>query len=75
MILSDAQYEKLSWLHKQGGSGCIDKHGRVVAGGEHMPQGCWKAWLNLVAFGMVDGSDGRITVTDYGRRHLPGGGA
>ena len=40
MKLTDAQSEKLEWLHKQGGSGYLDKHGRMVAGGDHMPQGC-----------------------------------
>ena len=33
MKLTDAQNEKLEWLHKQGGSGYLDKHGRMVAGG------------------------------------------
>ena len=70
MKLTDAQNEKLEWLHKQGGSGYLDKHGRMVAGGDHMPQGCWPAWLNLVAHGLIAGGDGRLTITDYGRRHM-----
>jgi len=70
MKLTDAQTEKLEWLHKQGGSGYLDKHGRMVAGGDHMPQGCWPAWLNLVAHGLIAGGDGRIELTDYGRRHV-----
>lgn len=70
MKLTDAQSEKLEWLHKQGGSGYLDKHGRMVAGGDHMPQGCWPAWLNLVAHGLISGGDGRLTITDYGRRHM-----
>lgn len=70
MKLTDAQYEKLAWLHRQGGSGYLDKHGRVIAGGEHMPQGCWPAWMNLVANGMIAGADGRLAITDYGLRHV-----
>ena len=69
MKLTDAQHEKLLWLHKHGGSGYLDKHGRVVAGGEHMPQGCWPAWLNLIAHGLISGGDGRLTITECGRRH------
>lgn len=75
MKLTDAQNEKLEWLHKQGGSGYLDKHGRMVAGGDHMPQGCWPAWLNLVAHGLIAGGDGRLTITDYGRRHMAPSGA
>ncbi len=75
MKLTDAQNEKLGWLHKQGGSGYLDKHGRVVAGGDYMPQGCWPAWLNLVAHGLIAGGDGRLTITDYGRRHIASSGA
>jgi len=75
MKLTDAQNEKLEWLHTQGGSGYLDKHGRMVAGGDHMPQGCWPVWLNLVAHGLIAGGDGRLTITDYGRRHMAPSGA
>lgn len=70
MKLTEAQHEKLAWLHQRGGSGYLDKFGRLVAGGEYLPQGCWPAWLNLVANGLISGADGRLTITDYGRRHL-----
>ena len=71
MKLSDAQKENLVWLKKHGGSGYLDQFGRVVAGGEVRPQGCWVAWMNLVARGLVAGDGGRINVTDAGNSYSP----
>jgi len=54
MKLTDAQRTNLRWLHGHGGSGYLDRHGRVVAGGETRPQGSWICWLNLIANGLVE---------------------
>jgi hypothetical protein len=67
MELTDAQRINLEWLHRQGGSGYLDRYGRLVAGGETKDQGCWSTWLRLVAWGLVSGSEGRLALTDKGR--------
>lgn len=70
MKLTEAQNEKLAWLHERGGSGYLDRYGRMVAGGDVGHPAWQQSWLNLVAHGMVAGGEGRLTVTDYGRQHV-----
>jgi hypothetical protein len=69
MTLTAAQERNLRWLVGHGGSGYLDKHSRVVAGGEVSSQGSWASWLHLLAKGLITGGEGRITVTEYGMRH------
>ena len=69
MTLTEAQARYLRWLVGHGGSGYLDKHSRVVAGGEVAPQGAWPSWMHLLAKGLITGSEMRITVTEYGMRH------
>ena len=69
MTLTEAQDRNLRWLVGHGGSGYLDKYGRVVAGGEVSPQGSWPSWMHLLAKGLITGGEGRIAVTDYGMRH------
>jgi hypothetical protein len=69
MKLTDSQDRYLRWLVNHGGSGYLDKHSRVVAGGEVIPQGAWPSWMHLLAKGLITGGDGRITVTEYGMRY------
>lgn len=69
MTLTEAQNRNLRWLVGHGGSGYLDKYGRVVAGGETAPQGAWPSWLHLIAKGLVAGGESRIFVTEYGMRH------
>jgi len=70
MRLTDAQLEKLKWLHDRGGSAYLDKHCRVTAAGESMRQGSWPAWLNLVVKGCIEAKSERFVITDLGKRHL-----
>lgn len=67
VTLTDAQFQKLLWLHERGGSGYIDRFGRICACGEHLPAGAFPALINLVANGMLSGAEGRIFVTPLGR--------
>jgi len=70
MKLTDAQNKNMQWLIKRGGSGIIDRYGRVLAEGETAPQGSFPSWLKLIANGLITGEAGRLTVTDLGRRHI-----
>jgi hypothetical protein len=71
MKLTDSQAAWLRWLAERGGSGYLDRYGRVNAQGENAPRAAWPAWMNLVAAGLLAGGDQRLTITDYGKRHLP----
>lgn len=62
MTLTQDQQKWLLWLKDRGGRGFLDRWGRVVAAGETSPQGATVAWLNLVAKGMLEGSDGILRV-------------
>lgn len=70
MKLTKAQNRNLRWLAERGGSGYLDKFGRVVAGGETASQGSWISWLHLIVNGLVAGGEQRIYVTEYGMRHV-----
>lgn len=69
MDLTDTQLRNLRWLVQHGGSGYLDRYGRLVAGGEVGSQGSWVSWMNLLSKGCIAGGEGRITVTEYGMRH------
>lgn len=67
--MTNAQQRALRFLHKGGGSGVIDKYGRLLVAGEtegFNPQ----TWLRLVASGHVKGEDGRICITKLGSELL-----
>lgn len=68
--LSDAQQRALKWLHGQGGSGVVNKHGKLLAAGvvAHFDN---STWVRLISQGLVAGGDYRIFVTDAGRACLP----
>lgn len=70
MTLTDAQFRNLKWLYDKGGSGYIDRYGRVVAGGDVAPQGAYVAWLRMISEGLIAGDNGRIEVTPKGEQHL-----
>lgn len=70
MILTVAQHRNLKWLHEHGGSGYLDKYGRLCAGGENLPTGAWPALLNLVANGMITGYEGRLAISNLGKGYL-----
>ena len=71
MKLTHSQFAWLRWLAERGGSGYVDQYGRVNAQGERAPQGAWQAWLNLAAYGLLQGCERRLTITEYGKQHLP----
>ena len=48
------------WLEENGGSGILDRYGRMVAGGETASQFDSSTWLRLVAAGRIVGCDGRL---------------
>ena len=58
--MTKGQEHWLNWLKKHGGSGHVDRYGRVVAGGEVSPQGALICWIHLVAEGAVWGDHGRL---------------
>lgn len=67
--MSKAQQRALRFLYDGGGSGVIDRYGRLLVAGETKgfnPQ----TWLRLVASGHVQGGDGRISITNLGSELL-----
>ena len=66
--MTEEQLKALCWLRERGGSGYLDRYGRVNAQGEAAPRGSWIAWLNLIASGLIVGGDRRLTVTEAGER-------
>lgn len=70
MKLTDAQHKDLLWLHRMGGSGYLDRFGRLTAGGETKNQGSTTAWLNLVIKGMLIGADDRLAVSAKGNDYV-----
>jgi hypothetical protein len=70
MKLTEAQHRNLLWLVDNGGVAFIDKHGRLVAGGQTASQGSWISWLHLISNGLMSGGERRLSVTDYGRQHV-----
>lgn len=68
--ITPALLKRLHWLAERGGSGILDLHGRVVAGGEVSATATWASWLRLVALGHVAGEAGRLALTESGWRLL-----
>ncbi len=65
--LTEAQAFAVRWLRRAGGSGLLDKHTRVVAGGEVFPKGQSHVWLRLLALGLIcNCGSGRIGLTTTG---------
>lgn len=66
-VLTDAMKKALNWLNERGGSGVIDKYGRLLAGGEIATSIDNATWLRLVEAGFLAGGDKRLTVVDTHR--------
>jgi hypothetical protein len=64
MGLTPDQRKWALWLRERGGSGYLDRYGRLIAGGEQSPQGAQISWLFLLARGYLTGGDERISITD-----------
>lgn len=69
MTLSDRQIDWLNWLYTHGGVGYCK--GQLVHAGEARSNSASAiSFLNLVAKGAIEGRDGALRLTDYGRRCL-----
>ncbi len=64
MDLTKAQERAIKWLSERGGSGVLDRYGRLIAGGEVASQFHPTTWVRLVAKGAVRGGGGRLSVVD-----------
>ncbi len=64
--LTETQQRALKWLNEHNGSGILDRYGRLVAGGEVATQFHPTTWLRLVATGLVNGHEGRLSLTVEG---------
>lgn len=62
-VLTPEQAFALKWLFQRGGSGIVDRYGRLIAAGEVFPKGPSAVWMRLLAVGYLMGSDGRIGLT------------
>jgi hypothetical protein len=64
--LTEPQGRHLRWFHLHGGTGSIDPHGCVLAGGERSRMGSQGIFLVLVARGYLAIGEGRINMTAKG---------
>jgi hypothetical protein len=62
--LSEAEAKAIKWLKGLGGSGYVDRYGRVCAGGEVYSQGAYGCWMRLIACGIIVGKDDRIFLNE-----------
>ena len=67
--LTNAQWHWLQWLYKHGGVAKL-RGAHVVIGEQKSNSAASLAFLNLVAKGAVEGSNGELRITDYGKRLL-----
>jgi hypothetical protein len=65
--LTEPQGRHLRWLHLQGGTGVIDPHGCVLAGGERSRSGSQGIFLVLIARGYLAITEGRISLAPKGQ--------
>lgn len=71
--MNKAQTRALEFLAERGGSGIIDKYGRILAQGETEDgRGGFATatWLRLIAREYIGGAGGRIFITENGRKAL-----
>lgn len=66
--ITNEQLDCLEWFSVRGGSGYVDRYGRVVAGGEASNRNKFPAWLKLVAAGYITGGEDRLKVTSLGQQ-------
>jgi len=64
--LSDAQLRALKWLKERGGSGVINRYGRLLAAGEVARQFDASTWLRLAVAGYVHCADYRVSLSAVG---------
>lgn len=66
MMMTAAMKRAERWLSDRGGSGILDRYGRMVARGEVATQYDASTWLRLVATGHVQASGGRFILFTIG---------
>lgn len=69
MTLTKSQHQYLAWLQQGGGVAHLER-GAVVCGGEKTANASAISFLNLVVKGALEAKDGKLVITDYGRRLL-----
>lgn len=69
MNLTKAQFGYLQWIEREGGVATLERGG-VVCGDTKSSNASAISFLNLVAKGALEGKDGKLVITDYGRRLL-----
>lgn len=67
MNLTKAQMGYLEWIAREGGVATLERGG-VVVGGVKSANAAAISFLNLVVKGALEGKDGKLVITDYGRR-------
>lgn len=70
MTHTENQIIWLRWLQENGGSGYVDRYGRLVSGGQVSAQGAAVSWLKLIAAGLVTGGEDRLQITTAGQTFL-----
>ena len=69
MNLTKSQFFWLGWVQRNGGIAHCDR-GMVAAGNERSSNASAISFLNLVCKGALEAKDGKLVLTDYGRRLL-----
>lgn len=69
MSLTKAQFGYLQWIDREGGMATLERGG-VVCGGNKSSNASAISFLNLVVKGALEAKDGKLVITDYGRRLL-----
>lgn len=70
MNLTKSQLQWLEWMSRNGGVATLERGGVVCGDGGKTPNASSISFLNLVAKGAIEGKDGKLVITDYGRRVL-----
>ena len=61
--MTDAQQRAFNWLNERGGTGMLDRYGRVLAMGEISPS-TPVTWLRLVGLGKLQIVGARLTIIE-----------
>lgn len=67
--LTKAQFGYLQWIGREGGVATLER-GAVCCGGNKSSNASAISFLNLVVKGALEAKDGKLVITDYGRRLL-----
>lgn len=70
MNLSKTQFGYLKWVADEGKGAVWLEKGGVTCGGIRTSNASAISFLNLVVHGALEAKDGKLVITDYGRRLL-----